>query len=340
MGYNLNIYKKTYTNFKTAKIINNTGITIPPNVLSLLKRGSEFATGGSTRNNSSDIYLELNELFKTFRAQARKSGVSEINIEHIRSYTSLCGKDVSTCYTKDDKITDFFNFQNANPNILLLGVDKTNDLIFLEKSEYHKKLTNLFENSKFKKLENFDLQDELISYRSMLTNSIENCLGQSNKYLVQPMNSSSSLYGKVKCHKENWPLRPISTGYSHIAHGAETYIKTIIEPLNKKCSYAVNSQKSFKTRFLVEKQKFDSNLHEVVCFDIKSMYPSINITRTVSYILIEIFRNPKLYFTPEKDSKGYTLPIPTRAEFKLFLLSVLKDFNLFECQIGIFKQLK
>jgi hypothetical protein len=101
---------KTYTNFNDAKIINNTGITIPPNVLSLLKRGSEFVTGGSTRDNSSDIYLELNELFKTFRAQARKSGVSEINIEHIRSYTSLCGKDVSTCYTKDDKITDFFNF--------------------------------------------------------------------------------------------------------------------------------------------------------------------------------------------------------------------------------------
>ena len=95
-------------------------------------------------------------------------------------------------------------------------------------------------------------KDELTSYRRMLTNSIENCLGQSNKYLVQPMNSISSLYGTVKCHRENWPLRPISTGYCHIAHGAETYIKTIIEPLNKKCSYAVNSQKSFKTRFLVE----------------------------------------------------------------------------------------
>ena len=91
---------------------------------------------------------------------------------------------------------------------------------------------------------------------------------------------------------------------------------------------------------MVEKEKFDQNLHGVVWFDIKQMYPSINITRTVSYILIEVFRNPKLYFTPEKDSKGYTLPIPTRAEFKLFLLAVLKDFNFFTSQVGTFKQLK
>ena len=64
------------------------------------------------------------------------------------------------------------------------------------------------------------------------------------------------------------------------------------------------------------------------------MYPNINITEVVNYIIIEIFRNPKAYFTPEKDAKGYTLPFPTKAEFKEFLLSILKDFNLFTSQIG------
>ena len=122
-------------------------------------------------------------------------------------------------------------------------------------------------------------------------------------------------------------MRPISTGYSSISSGSEEYIKEILEPLLKKCSFLVNSQKSFKKRFLAEKQKFDETLHQVVCYDIKQMYPSVNITRVVSYILKVIFKNPKSFFTPEKDAKGYTLPIPTRAEFKLFLLAVLKDFN-------------
>ena len=70
------------------------------------------------------------------------------------------------------------------------------------------------------------------------------------------------------------------------------------------------------------------------------MYPNINITEVVNYIIIEVFRNAKVYLTPEKDSKGYTLPIPTKAEFKLFLLSILKDFNLFTSQVGTFRQFK
>ena len=212
--------KKSNPNFNKAKVINDTGIIIPPEVLSLLQMGSEFALGGSSRNDNSDTYLELNDLFKKFRTDARNANVKEIDIEHIRSYISLCGKDVSKCYTKDDRISNFFKFKKDNPSILVLGVDKTSDIIILEKNKYHKKLGDLFENpEKFEKIENFNLQDQLKAYRQILTNSIEHCLGTTHKYLIQPVNSISSLYGVVKCHKENWPLRPISTGYSSITAG-------------------------------------------------------------------------------------------------------------------------
>jgi hypothetical protein len=136
------------------------------------------------------------------------------------------------------------------------------------------------------------------------------------------------------------PLRPICTGYSHITAGSAEYAEQIIEPLIKKCEYLVNSQKAFKKRFLTEKLKFNENLHEIVCLDIISMYPSVNITRTISYFLKVVFKNPKSFFKPEKDKKGYTLPIPTREEFKQFFLGILKDFNIFDSQIGTFKQLK
>jgi hypothetical protein len=78
----------------------------------------------------------------------------------------------------------------------------------------------------------------------------------------------------------------------------------------------------------VEKQKYDQNLHQLVCFDIKQIYPSFNITRVVSYILEVIFKNPKSYFTPEKDAKGYILPIPTRAESKVFSKTPLKTLTI------------
>ena len=69
------------------------------------------------------------------------------------------------------------------------------------------------------------------------------------------------------------------------------------------------------------------------------MYPSINITKTINYILTAIYRNPRNFFK-EKDPQGRLLPYPTREQFKLFLLGVLSDFNYLETQIGIFKQIQ
>ena len=70
------------------------------------------------------------------------------------------------------------------------------------------------------------------------------------------------------------------------------------------------------------------------------MYPNINVTRTVSYIIATIFWDPTSYSKQERDYKGYTLPIPTKTEFKNFLLGVLRDYNYFDSQIGTFKQLR
>ena len=59
----------------------------------------------------------------------------------------------------------------------------------------------------------------------------------------------------------------------------------------------------------------------------------------MNFILNEIFRDPTHYFS-EKDKKGATLPIPTRAKFRKFLHGVLNNFNIFHCQIGTFSQKK
>ena len=43
---------------------------------------------------------------------------------------------------------------------------------------------------------------------------------------------------------------------------------------------------------------------------------------------------------PKKKSKRYSLPTPTREEFKTYFLGVLKDFNYFESQMGTYRQVK
>ena len=78
-----NLKQNFFYPFNTAKIINNTGITIPPDVISLLWMGNEFSVGGSTKKNCSDIYTELNKLWEIFLPKSRKAGVSELDIENI-----------------------------------------------------------------------------------------------------------------------------------------------------------------------------------------------------------------------------------------------------------------
>ena len=84
---------------------------------------------------------------------------------------------------------------------------------------------------------------------------------------------------------------------------------------------------------------FDSNKHEVFTLDVNSLFPDINNTRTVNFILNEVFKEPTLYFF-EKDKKGATLPPPSREKFRKFLHGVLNNFNIFECQVGTFSQKK
>jgi hypothetical protein len=146
-------------------------------------------------------------------------------------------------------------------------------------------MENILNKPEFEKVTDFNLQHQLVAYRQMLEDTIRHCLGQTNSYLVEPKYSISQFYGLLKCHKPEWPNRPIITGYNHLAKGAEDYLRPILEPLLEDCSYLVNSQKSFQARFLIEKEKFNVIEHDLVTFDIVSMYTNVNITRTISHIL-------------------------------------------------------
>ena len=93
----------------------------------------------------------------------------------------------------------------------------------------------------------------------------------------------------------------------------------------------------FKERILADSEKFDEQIHEVLSFDAKRLFTSVNTTRVISEILKIIYKNPGLYFQ-EKDVDGRLLPFPERSNLRKFLHNVLQNFNVFECQLGIFRQ--
>ena len=117
--------------------------------------GNTFSIGGSTRNQGSKVFTELNKIFEILRKTGRQLGLSELNIEFIRSHISLCGTDVSSCFTKDPRIASFYKFQSENPGIVLLPADKTHDYVLLTKEQYHAEINDFVDSPKFKKNRQF-----------------------------------------------------------------------------------------------------------------------------------------------------------------------------------------
>jgi hypothetical protein len=87
--------------------------------------------------------------------------------------------------------------------------------------------------------------------------------------------------------------------------GAENFINNFLSSLGKTCTYAINSQVEFKNEFLKFQPIFDSRIHKIFTFDVNSLFPNINNTRTVNFILNKVFRDPTVYFF-KKTKKGFS----------------------------------
>ena len=83
------------------------------------------------------IIKELDNLpvYVKFEYEARKAGVSEIDIAGIKSHTVLTATKLSRCQTYDKRVKSLKIFFHENSHLMTLTVDKRADLVILEKSE-------------------------------------------------------------------------------------------------------------------------------------------------------------------------------------------------------------
>ena len=322
------------------KIINLTNITIPEDIENLLSLGPNNPIGGYVRNEGSDIFLGLDALNYKVKSVARKNSINELNIENLRCHISLTGQKLMHCNHKDIRVEKFLKFKKENPDLLFLKCDKSKNICLLNLTDYFVKLMGLFQNStEFLKINDFNLTETMNNFKHLLKTTINSSLSNKTQLSIKPQMSISSLYATIKDHKENFPIRPIGTAYDSLTLGAEYFINNLLSPLRKNCPHAINSQIEFKTRFSDCKSFFDPDIHEIFTLDVNSLFPNINNTRTISYIINEVFKSPEVFFH-EKNKKGDLLPYPTKEKFRKFLHGTLNNFNIFRCHVGVFSQKK
>jgi hypothetical protein len=134
-------------------------------------------------------------------------------------------------------------------------------------------------------------------------------------------------------------LRPLDPRHSSLTHNVEKFLEHLLNPLLKKCYYLFNFTKSFKAKFSVQKGKFDIEKHETRCPDIKPLYPSVNVNKTVDFILDLLYTDQKSFYSREFDSEGKLLNPPTRIHFLKLLKYTSTKFSIFRTRIGVFQQL-
>ena len=144
---------------------------------------------------SSDFtnFRDIGKLFDEFQKRARQNGVPETDIEFIRCHCILTGRDLRQCYTNDPRVKAFFKFQKENPEIVFINVDKSSDIALMYKSEYNKKLFDIFQTTQFEKVD-LNLKQKMDEYQALKERTIsKNFCRKTVKYELAPKPSIAFL---------------------------------------------------------------------------------------------------------------------------------------------------
>ena len=113
--------------------------------------GVVLMQGSAADLSDSKSYLELDRMFRNFIVSDKSIGV--INI-----HTVLCGQDVRLSTTHDHRVEILRNFMKQHP-IVILCVDKSQDIAVISKNSYQKKLGYLFlDNPNFEPIEELSIK--------------------------------------------------------------------------------------------------------------------------------------------------------------------------------------
>ena len=109
-----------------------------------------------------------------------------------------------------------------------------------------------------------------------------------------------------------------------------------IRPIINK--HTLQSTKNFKQFFLNNKSKIKYT--KISSLDVKSLFPSINVSETIKFIIKTIYADPRKYFDIQTDENNNILDYPPANIFKTFLMEILTEFTSFTTKDGRFYRQK
>lgn len=196
--------------------------------------------------------------------------------ENINSSTINLFKECFYTRTLKKDIIDTFHFIKNNPQIKIINGDKTNKTVIVNSVDYREKMRVLLDDASTYKQIRHSLIPAHIAKNNFL---VKKWFDQDfiSKNLFENLKVSgagvSRIYGLIKLHKENFPLRPIVSSIGSPFYALSKFFTTVLSNIvgDTDCHVA-NSFEFFES---VNNQEIPDG-YKLISLDVTSMYTNIS----------------------------------------------------------------
>ena len=322
--------------FENIVITNLSDIEIPNEILKILRFGSEISVGG--KPDEFRILLELEKLMSKWMSHATNVGVSEVDRFIAKGDFIHSLKLLKKCFGSKDDSKVLSKFLNSHPDLVLIKVDKSKNLCFLNRVDYEQKLKNEFPSDKYVELDKNPLAKDLAKFQKLIK-TMEPFIPKMDFFKLTPIPALKSAYGLLKMHKKDpYPVRPIVSSLNSLVSGAEEYLLPILEKFLPECKYSLESTKAFTEYVMKNRSSFYLPRSKILSFDVSKLFPSVDLELVIKHIISTIYKSPKSFFDLHIREDGRTVT-PPKYVFEPFLRSVLTEFTAFQTCSSFYRQI-
>ena len=176
----------------------------------------------------------------------------------------------------------------TNDNIVIRRADKSSIYVILDKDQYFNKLNNiLLDRTKFKMIQK-DPTSQLKTKLNKLIDALNSVQGDIKFDKIIGDFTPGYIYGNIKIHKDNNPMRPIISQCPTITYKLAKSINRIISPFMPN-TYSIKSSNEF-----IDILHSNNSTGIIASLDVESLFTNVPIDPTIDIILQYVYHHPTI----------------------------------------------
>lgn len=318
-------YRPVHAQFDKLSFVNLTNIIIPDDIAMILSFGPKFCFPPEDNLMNTIRFLDNIDLTVSHDIPIEAYGLAyklvSIEMTKTRSVAYKTTRDVWLDFLKY-RLTAF---RKIYPDIYITRSDKGKHTIVIDKNDYINKMNGLVNSTMdYIPIDNVQVED-LENKNNHFIEVLIKCgtIDGENKFeFVDFCSTPSRLYGLIKIHKKDYPVRPIVSACSSPGFKLAGLITTILSSIFNEQGFHIKDSFDFVKKL----EGFPIQRDEVmISFDVVSMFTNIPIDHMIQLI----------------HERGDEIENRYRVKFGLFkeiLLFLLKDCAVFTFNDLSYKQ--